>query len=577
MIDSTRLTTKKLEQIIALALIAATLLVYWQVRQFDFITLDDEPYVTANHHVQSGISAEGLRWAFSTTEADFWHPLTWLSLMLNHQWFGLNAGGYHLTNVVLHVLSSLLLFWLMNRMTGALWKSAFVAAFFALHPLRLESVVWIAKRKDVLSVFFWMLTLCLYVYYTSKPVLKRYVMVLLSFVCGLMSKPVVVTLPVVMMLLDWWPLGRQSSSSLTTSSANGPPVNVVKFPLFRKNIREFLVWQLREKLPFFALSFGISMITVYAQFQPWATPLPLSQRLMHAAVVFVSYLWKIFWPYDLAVLCPFPDRIPVWQVAGAVFLIAAVSVAVVAWKRFPFLCVGWLWYAVTVLPVIGISAVGPYFPHLIKDHYTYLPCIGVGIMLAWGMPLLFLREPLRKRILLPAGVAVAVILSALTWQQCRYWQNSEMLFRRAVQVKKNNYLAYNALGDALVKGGRLAEGLIQFDQAIRIKPSFPFSYHNRGLAHVKMGQYQKALDDFNEAIRLKPRYYIAFMNRGTLYGALGQFDLAIRDLTTAIRLQPDFVEAYYNRGYFYAKMGRDREAKEDYHRVMSLNPNFMDE
>lgn len=572
MFKPTSLKIKQRELIIALALIVLMLVVYWQVRQFDFITLDDEPYVTANRHVQSGISVDGLLWAFSATDAEFWHPLTWLSLMLNSQWFGLKAGGYHLTNVMLHMASALMLFWLMNRMTGALWKSAFVAAFFALHPLRLESVVWIAKRKDVLSVFFWMLTLCLYVYYTKNPGWKRYLLVLLSFVGGLMSKPVVVTLPVVMMLLDWWPLDRQAPSSRNASSANGPPVNV-KYPMVWNNIGKFL-WQLREKLPFFVLSMGISMITVHAQFQPWATPLPLSQRLMHAAVVFVSYLGKIFWPYDLAVLYPLPDEIPIWQVAGAVLIIAVVSIAVVVWKRFPFLCVGWLWYAVTVLPVIGISAVGPYFPHLVKDHYTYLPCIGIAMMLAWGVPLLFPHEPLRKKFLLPAGAAIVVILSALTWQQCRYWKNSEMLFSRAVQVKKNNYLAYNALGDALVKQGRIAEGLIQFDHAIRIKPSFPFSHHLRGLAHIQAGQYQKALDDFNEAIRLKPHYYIAFMNRGTLYGALGQYDAAIQDLTTAIRLKPDFVEAYYNRGYFYAKLGQDQRARDDYRCVMSLNPNF---
>ena len=244
MLNKINISPGKQKLIVYIVLTVVTLAVFWQVNQFDFINFDDNVYVTENIHIQSGITLDGFRWAFSTTYAEFWHPLTWLSLMFDYQLYGLNAGGYHLTNLILHILSTLLLFWLFNRMTGAIWKSAFVAAFFALHPLHVESVAWIAERKDVLSAFFWMLTLCLYVYYTEKPVIKRYLLVLFSFVLALMSKPMVVTLPVIMILLDYWPLKR-----------------------FESQKGNLILWQLKEKIPFFILSAVFSIITLYAQIQ----------------------------------------------------------------------------------------------------------------------------------------------------------------------------------------------------------------------------------------------------------------------------------------------------------------------
>ena len=308
-------------------MILATLAVFWQVNQCDFINIDDEVYVTENLHVRSGITLDGFRWAFSTTYAEFWHPLTWLSLMLDYQLYGLNAGGYHLTNLILHILSTLLLFWLFNRMTGMIWRSAFVAALFALHPLHVESVVWIAERKDVLSAFFFMLTLCLYVYYTEKPDIKKYLLVLFCFACGLMSKSIVVTLPVILILLDYWPLKRFES---------------------KKN--NLILWQLKEKIPFFVLSAIFSIVTFYAQYTDKSGfvrdfPFSLSSRIANALVSFVTYLEKIFWPHDLIFFYPFSNQLAVWQIWGAALLIIVISIFVVAMvKRSPYLLVGWLWY-----------------------------------------------------------------------------------------------------------------------------------------------------------------------------------------------------------------------------------------
>ncbi|KQC09380.1 MAG: hypothetical protein APR62_02625 [Smithella sp. SDB] len=403
--------------------------------------------------------------------------------MLDYQFYGLNAGGYHLTNLILHIFSTLMLFWLFRRMTQKMWRSAFVAAFFALHPLHVESVAWIAERKDVLSAFFFMLTLCLYVYYTEKPDINKYLLVVFCFACGLMSKPIVVTLPVVMILLDYWPLKR--------------------------------LWRLREKIPFTVLSVVVCVVTFYTQYKPFVKDFPLNSRVANALVSFVTYLEKTFWPHNLAVFYPFVDKLPVCQVLGSAILIIVISVAVVTVaKKLPCLLVGWLWYVTILLPVIGIVQVGN---HSVADRYMYLPLIGIGIMMAWGMPLLFQDIKIRKNILFPAGIATIAILAILTWQQCGYWKNSIILFSRALQVTSNNYIAYN----------------------------------NRGVDYDEVERYQEAIKDYNEAISLMPNYQEAYNNRGISYGKLGRYQLAINDFNKIIDLNPNHVKAYYNRGLVY--------------------------
>ena len=547
MLNKLNINSRKQKLIVYIALTVVTLAVFWQVNQYDFINIDDNIYVTGNSHIQSGITLDGFRWAFSSTYAEFWHPLTWLSLMFDYQLYGLNAGGYHLTNLILHILSALLLFWLFNRMTGTIWRSAFVAALFALHPLHVESVAWISERKDVLSAFFWMLTLCLYVYYTEKPVIKRYLPVVFFFACGLMSKPMVVTLPVIMILLDYWPLGR-----------------------FELRKSDLMLWQLREKIPFFILSAVFSIITLYAQHKPSQEYLPLGSRLANDPVSFMIYLEKTFVPNHMAVFYPFSFQLPAWQVWGSVFLILFISVAVIiSMRRLPYLFIGWLWYAITLLPVTGIIQARNFS---MADRYTYLPLIGIAVMLAWGIPPLIKNEDMRKKILFPASIAALAILAVLTWQQCGYWKNSIEICNHALQVTKDNYLAHINLGSALFDEGKTEEAIAHYSEAISIMPNIILSYNKRGIAYAKLGRHQRALEDFNKAISLKPDDAISYNCRGNAYAELGQYQMAIEDYNKTIRLKPDNADAYNNRGTIYTKLGQYQMAIEDFNNAIRLKP-----
>jgi protein O-mannosyl-transferase len=530
MLDKININSQKQILIVYILLTLVTLAIYWQVNQCNFISIDDPVYVTQNNHIQSGITLKGLGWAFSTTYAEFWHPLTWLSLMLDYQLYGLTPGGYHLTNLILHILSTLLLFWLFHRMTGAVLKSAFVAALFALHPIHVQSVAWIAERKDVLSAFFWMLTLCLYVYYTEKPVLQRYLLVMFSFVCALMSKPMVVTLPVIMILLDYWPLNR-----------------------FESKKGNLILWQMKEKTLFFVLSGIFSIITLYAQSHLYVEH-SLRSRIANAPVSLVAQLEKMFWPDGLAFVYPFPSQLPVWQVLDTVLLIIVISVAIVsARKHLPYFFVGWLWYAITILPVIGIIPVGD----PMADRYIYIPSIGIAMMVAWGAPFFIKREEIRKKILFPAGMAVLILLSFLTWQQCNYWKTSVGLFNHTLKVTRDNYVAYNNLGVSLFDQGKIEEAIDSYNKGISIMPH-ALIFDNRGAAYGKLGRYELAIEDSNKAIALDPGDQTAYFNRGVAYGKLGQYKLAIEDFNMAIRLKPDYDEAYYNRGISYLLQGDNK-------------------
>ena len=537
MLNKINITSPKQILIVYIVLTLATLAVYWQVNKYDFVNFDDPVYIVENSHIQSGITPDGFRWAFSTRYADLWNPLIWLSFMFDYQLYGLNAGGYHLTNLILHILSTLLLFRLFNRMTKALWRSALVAALFALHPLHVESVAWITERKDVLSAFFWMLTLCLYVYYTEKPLIRRYLLVLFSFVCALMSKPMVVTLPVIMILLDYWPLKRFES---------------------KKN--KLVLWQLKEKTPFFVLSAVLFAIMIYINFKPQDVkqqfPLTLSFRLANALASFVAYLGKTFWPHDMAIIYPFPDQIPFWQVLGAAILILVISTAVIVMvKRLPYLFVGWLWYAITLLTVIGWIGVIIPAPYAMTDRYHYLPSVGIAVMLAWGIPLLFPNEEIRKKILFPMAILFIAILSFLTWRQCGYWKNSNTLFTHALQVTKDkdNDVAQVQLGIALFEEGKFEEAIEHYNKAILMKSSYADAcvYNCRGGAYAALGQYQRAIEDFNKDISMKHVHFKSYNNRGVVYTHLGQYQRAIEDFNEAIKLNPAYAIAYKNRATVY--------------------------
>jgi tetratricopeptide (TPR) repeat protein/branched-subunit amino acid transport protein AzlD len=552
MLNKQNISPSKKKFIIYIALTVITLVVYWHVHGYDFINYDDPVYVTENGIVKSGITLDGFRWAFSTKLFGLWNPLVWLSFMLDYQLYGLNAGGYHVTNLILHILSTLLLFWLFCRMTGAVWKSAFVAALFALHPLHVESVAWISERKDVLSAFFWMLTLCLYVFYTEKPAIKRYLLVLFSFILALLSKPMVVTLPVIMILLDYWPLGRFDSK--------------------KENL---FLWQLKEKLPFFVLSAVMVIATLYTpnEQEIFTKGFPLSSRLANAPVAFITYLTKTFWPYDMAVFYPFPAQIPIWNIAGASLLIIIISAAViVVAKRLPYLFVGWLWYVITIVPIIGIIQIGDF---AMADRYHYLPSIGIAMMLAWGIPPLIKSKQVRNRILFPTGILILLIMAFLTWKQCGYWKNSVELFNHALQITKDTALVHNNLGLTFLNEGKIEEAINHFNKAIRIKINYFHAYYNRGLAYTEIGQYQKAIEDFNQTIHLKPDYAFAYNNRGIAYAELGQYQKAIEDFNSTIRLLPNFAKAYYGRANAYNDLSQHQLAIQDFDKSIHLKPNFI--
>ncbi len=564
MLNKLNLSLPKQRLIIYIALAVVTLAVYWQVRQFDFVNFDDVVYVKENLHVQSGLTLDSVTWAFSTTHAEFWHPLTWLSLMVDYEIYGLKAGGYHITNVILHILSALFIFWLFNRMTGAVWRSAFVAAAFALHPLQVEPVAWISQRKDVLSVLLGMLTLCLYVRYTEHPVIRRYLPVLFTFLLALMSKPMVVTLPAIMILLDFWPLGR-----------------------FEQRKEGFWGWPFKEKIPFFVLSAVFSAITIYTQSSGKQMP-PVSRltgelfyavthlgiRISNALVYVVSYLEKIFWPHNLAVFYPFPETFPLMQILPAAGLILAISaVTIVTVKRLPFLLVGWLWFLIALLPVIGIIRKGFF---AIADHYVYLPFIGIAIMIAWGIPSLIPSAEARKKVLLPLTIVLLAVLTFLTWQQCTYWKNSFELWNHTALVTRDNYLAYTNRGNANVLLGRYQQAIEDCTKALQIKPDYSYAYFNRGFAYAKLEQYQRAIEDLSHGIRLKPDDGSGYFNRGNAYGKLRQYQRAIEDYNLGIRLKPDRAEGYANRGDAYGELGQYQQAIENYTEAIRLKPDYAE-
>ena len=478
---------------ICLFLFAAVLVIYRPVGGYEFISLDDPLYVVENDQVKRGLTFDGIRWAFTTMHAANWHPITWLSHMLDVQMYGMNAGAHHFTNVLFHMLNSMLLFLLLRRMTGALWRSAMVAALFAVHPLHVESVAWISERKDVLSAFFGFLALLAYVEYVKRPGWIRYGASLLLLALGLMSKPMVVTLPFLMMVLDYWPLNRYAEE-----------VSLRRFAALVK-----------EKLPFFALSAASCLVTVIAQKQGGAMDMLASYsfgvRLFNALVAYVAYLGKMFWPMNLAVLYPHPGMRPLWQVIGAVVVIGGISTAAFLWaRRRPWLGVGWLWYLGTLVPVIGLVQVGL---QSMADRYAYISLIGIYIVLVWGVhDLLHLW---RKPRLALASIAVLAVSMVIASHQVRYWENSNTVFSRALQNTSGNYLAHNNLALALASQGEKDAAIDHLRKSIQIAPQFPPAHNNLGAILAEQSKLDEAILHFQNALELEPAYRAAEKNLRT--------------------------------------------------------------
>ncbi len=565
--------------IAALSLAAITFAVYWQTLRYAFVLYDDPYYVTDNLYVKAGLTGQGIMWAMKSFAYANWHPLTWISLMLDRQAFGMNPLGFHLTNVLLHIANTLLLFAVLHRMTRSLWRSAFVAALFAVHPLHVESVVWVTERKDVLSTLFWMLTTWAYVRYAERPGFGRYLLVPVFLALGLMAKPMLVTLPFVLLLLDFWPLKR--------------------------GLR---IW---EKIPLFILSAASCLVTMSAQRAGMARldALPLLVRAENAVVSYATYIMKMVRPTDLTCCYLFNTKLPVWQVLGAaVFLIAVTILAVRARKSRPYLTVGWLWYLGTLIPVIGLVQVGP---QSMADRYTYVPLIGLFLMIAWGIPELLSRPSLHphpnplppagegaagagsgnhqpstinhsgtntehrtpKTILLAAAALLVVaILSGMAYRQVQYWHDDQALFGHALKVTGPNWIAYNGLGTYLAGKGDYQGALKNYEAALRLSPQNETIHNNLGYVLDKMGRSTEAFHHYDMAMRINPRDARAHTNMGMALVKRAHVDAAIAQYRKALELDPNMLQARQGLGDALMFKGDLAGAVREYKKVLRWDP-----
>ncbi|HXC99660.1 MAG TPA: tetratricopeptide repeat protein [Verrucomicrobiae bacterium] len=542
----------------ALLLGLVTILLYWPSINHDFVNYDDPVYVTANAHVQAGLTWGNLKWAFTNPVGPNWHPLTVLSHMLDCQLFGLNPRGHHLTSMVLHTINTMLVFLWLRSLTGATWRSAFVAALFGWHPAHVESVGWVAERKDVLSTCFGLLALIFYTLYAGQSGFQNskskiyYWLTLVLFACGLMSKPMLVTWPLVMLLLDYWPLERWKATSW---------------------------WHLaREKIPFFVLVALASVVTFAVQKHGGAVEtsehLPMGARIGNALVSYCRYLGKLFWPAKLAVFYPHPGSWPPAEVLLAGGFLTVLS-ALFWWQRsqHPFLLMGWLWFLGTLVPVIGLVQVGD---QALADRYTYISSLGIFILVSWGVYELSRGWRYQVEGLSLAGCAVLVLCLAMTPRQLGYWQDSVALFRHALVVTENNPLAHGNLGAALLDKGQNEEAIEQLQEAIRLKPDFAGARNNLATALSNTGRMGEAIDQFQEAVRLGPDDARAHDNLGAALGRKGQMDAAIDQFREAIRLKPDFAGAHNNLGNALSSEGRLDAAIGEFQEAINLKPDFAD-
>jgi len=510
-----------------------------------FTSWDDPAYVTSNAQVQQGVTWQNVRWAFTHNVASNWHPLTVLSHMLDCQWFGPQPFGHHLTSLLLHMANTVLLFLVLNAMTGFPWRSFFVAALFGIHPLNVESVAWISERKNVLSTLFWLLTWFAYLKYvrhrstvrspqsTVNPALDfrlstlAYALALLFFSLGLMAKSMLVTLPFTLLLLDYWPLDRRSKIEDGRS----------EFGVRRW--KELVV----EKIPFFLIAIVFCFVSIIAQHKAGAMiavhNLPLSLRIENALVSYVRYLGKFFWPEHLSYFYVFPTW-PVLIVLATVLLLTIISIF--AWVRrtkAPWLLVGWLWFLGTLVPVIGLVQVGE---QAMADRYAYIPMIGVSLLVVWGISECLSRRPM---IILLAGFALLAGIT-ITRQQTTCWKNSESLYRHAIAVDPNNWAAYGGLGRTLRGQGRLDEAIEQYQKAIALLPTDPDIHNNLGTALFAKGQVADATAQFEQAVRLRPDLAISHLNLGTAYCEQGRISEGTAEFKEALRLDPGNPSAQHN-------------------------------
>jgi len=531
-----------------LLLIIVVVLAFWRVTQNGFIPYDDGPYVQRNSHVQSGLTLRGLVWAFTTTTENNWHPLTWISHMLDWEIFGDRVGGHHAVSLLLHLLNTVLLFLLLEYMTGSTWRSAFVAGLFGVHPLHVESVAWVAERKDVLSTFFGMLAFVAYVCYATRKEHGSksgfaYFAVIVAYALSLMSKPMLVTFPFVLLLLDYWPLGRFRKCT------GRPGCSAVEH---RKDYGTSMRYSrlLFEKIPLVAMSLASCVMTYVVQREALSSfdRIPLGVRLGNAVVAYVTYVYRMFNPRNLAVFYPYPTSgLGVWNVVASLVVILGVSYYSLRVRRSrPYFPVGWFWYLGTLIPVIGLVQVGA---QATADRYTYIPLIGLFIVLGWSLPV--------NRYVY--GIAI-VALGVCTSIQVSYWRDGITLFRRAITVTEGNYLAHNNLGAALEEAGRLEEAALHYSRTISLRPDDALAYNNLGNVCTRLGRLRDAAKHYQRALELMPKNAAIRNNLGLVLFRQGRLDEAESQYRTAISLKPDYAEAHLNLGILLVQKGLFDEA-----------------
>jgi tetratricopeptide (TPR) repeat protein len=555
---------------VCIFLVAVTWLVFGQTLWHGFINYDDPVYVYENPVVASGLTLHGIGWAFTQSHGANWHPLTWISHMLDCQFYGLKAGGHHFSNVLLHSIAVLLLFLLFWQMTGALWRSGFVAVVFAIHPLHVESVAWVAERKDVLSGIFFMLTLMAYVRYARRPSLARYATVLVLFGCGLMAKPMLVTIPFVLLLLDYWPLGRFAQS----------------YSIRLKAVRWHLVL---EKVPLLALSVASCIATFIAQRGAINSfeQLPLAPRINNALVSCLTYIWQLIWPVNLTVFYLHPSyQLPFLEIAlAALLLIAITMVAVALFRKYPYFITGWLWYLVMLVPVIGVIQVGS---QAHADRYTYLPQIGLYLLGTWTITDLSVSWRYQRQIL---GVAAALVIAALafrTWNQTSYWHDSESLWTHALAVNSDNDIAHSHLGNAALRKGRIDEAILHFQRVLEI-----YQVHNESGTHdpfanlvrpeaesdlgnalLRKGQIDEAIGHLQKAVELNSHNVVAAESHlGYALLQEGRVEESFAHLQRALEINPAYAPAHFNLANTLLQMGRVDEAVSHLQKVLTTDPN----
>ncbi len=596
---------------ISLFLLIVTFAVYSPVRNYEFINFDDNIYVTENKHVKNGLSAESIQWAFKVIKTDeiaYWHPIAELAHMLDCQFFGVNPGMHHLSNLFYHLLNSLLLFLVFIRMTGAIWKSAFVAAVFALHPINVDSVAWIAERKNLVSTSLWFLTMLGYVYYALRPTVLRYFLVLTTFSLGLMAKPMLVTLPCVLLLLDYWPMNRIKGDRGNWSHNKSIPAN--SDAKFHKTSVYRLIF---EKIPMLCLSFVAIWLSFYSLQSNGQiineTTQPIALRISNSLISYIHYIWHLIFPINFAIFYPFPTVISLWKSMGAALaLIMITGLVITHAKKKSYMVTGWLWFLGTLVPVIGLIQ-GGLWPAM-ADRWAYVPFIGLFIILTWGIPDLFLR--FRKKKIILAGLAITTILTLiiLTSAHLKHWQNSYTLFQHALKVTQNNHIAHIQVGLYLSENNNYQKAIPHFKKAIEIMPTDSGAHEQIAIAYSNMKDYPKALYHYEKALLFAPssaglfnkignvytkmqqhdnalKYYLEaitidpndpkfYNNLGAARYLTGKFDLAIIEIKKAIKRKPDYAEAYYNLGLVHLKTGDNVEATRNFLKTVQYEPNYKE-